>query len=261
MSSSNITLRLRPSSSRGHANHDWLNTYHTFSFADYSDPKFSSWGALRVINEDRVKGGHGFGEHPHQNFEIFSYIVSGRIRHDDSLGHTETLQRGDVQFTSAGSGLEHSEFNASKTDLLHFLQVWVKPNADGLKPAYQTKRFTDQEKTGKLRLVVSSDGRENSVQINNEVDMYATLLRNEDNELHFTFPPGHIGYLHVVQDVLGYDEEANEVELIVNGEQKLNSGDGAFISLNDKTKPGEIIIRGNHKHGKPTEFVLFDIAK
>eukprot|EP00005_Dracoamoeba_jomungandri_P011079 CAMPEP_0174265868 /NCGR_PEP_ID=MMETSP0439-20130205/28213_1 /TAXON_ID=0 /ORGANISM="Stereomyxa ramosa, Strain Chinc5" /LENGTH=234 /DNA_ID=CAMNT_0015352539 /DNA_START=15 /DNA_END=716 /DNA_ORIENTATION=- len=214
---------VRKSEDRGHANHGWLNSYHTFSFANYYDPSFNSFGSLRVINEDIVKGGEGFGSHPHRNFEIFSYVIDGALEHKDSLGNREVLKRGDVQFTSAGSGIVHSEYNASKTTDVYFLQIWVKPNQNNLDPEYQTKHFSEEAKQNSLCLIVSGKQKQGSevqqVTINQDVLVYASLLES-GKKVNYTFREGRMGYLHLCN---------NGGKLRVNDDIELEGGDGLFI--------------------------------
>ena len=257
---SNLTLTARRSAERGASNHGWLNSRFTFSFADYSSHKHNNFGHLRVINEDRVTGGNGFGRHPHRDAEIFSYVVSGGIKHDDSIGSSEVLKRGDVQFTSAGKGIAHSEYNASQTDLLHFLQIWALPDTRGLPPNYQTRSFTDAEKEGKLRLIVSPDGAQESCKINTDMRVYATLLKEGETVTH-SVEAGRQVYVHVVMDVTGFDTEKRETSVEVNGgEETLLDGDGAFIELADKSKGGQLTLTGHSKGSKPTELLVFDMV-
>jgi redox-sensitive bicupin YhaK (pirin superfamily) len=195
-----MPLRLRASAARGHADHGWLKSHFTFSFADYYDPRFDSFGALRVINDDAVAGGQGFGKHSHRDFEIFSYLLSGSLKHEDSLGNTEILPRGFVQFTSAGSGIAHSEHNAAGRGGpdVRFLQMWVMPSARGTKPRYATKEFNDASKTNRLRLILSPDAREDSILIGNDVDVYASLLQGGQAVTHaFRGGAKRRGYLHL----------------------------------------------------------------
>ena len=239
----------------------WLNTYHTFSFADYYNPKFEGYGTLRVLNEDRVSPGEGFGKHPHSNFEIFSYVISGALRHKDSMGNLESIKRGDIQFTTAGSGITHSEFNDSDSEegtyllhlfltvLVHFLQLWVFPDARGLKPGYQTKHFDDDQKKGSLVKVISpvSDSSTNEVKINQDFSMYASILSQGQKVAH-SFGQRK-GYLHLVMNKTGAS-----VNIVgKSGTQAtLSEGDGAFIKGEES-----IEIEGN---GGTAEFILCDLA-
>eukprot|EP01118_Nematostelium_gracile_P008528 TRINITY_DN2828_c0_g1_i3.p1 TRINITY_DN2828_c0_g1~~TRINITY_DN2828_c0_g1_i3.p1 ORF type:complete len:243 (+),score=66.41 TRINITY_DN2828_c0_g1_i3:153-881(+) len=231
---------VRRSAERGHANHGWLDSYHTFSFANYHNPKFEKFGCLRVINEDRVSATNGFPSHPHKEFEIFSYILEGQIEHKDSMGNKEIIEKGGIQFTSAGTGIVHSEYNASKTEGLHFLQMWVKPNVGGLKPSYATKITTEEEKRDKLAKIISSDGSDGSILIHNDINIFASLLSKGVKVVH-QFGEGRQGYLHVAQ---------NGGAIKLNGEV-LQEGDGAFI--NDTT---ELCIEGVNE---TSELILFDM--
>src|SRR5579862_906216 len=172
---------LRRSSERGHADHGWLDSYHSFSFADYFDSQHIEFGPLRVINEDRVAPGAGFGTHPHRDMEIISYVLAGELAHKDSLGNGSVIRPGDVQRMSAGTGVRHSEFNPSSTDRLHFLQIWIKPNVAGLPPSYEEKRFGDSEKRGRLRLIASPDGASESVTIHQDARVYAGKFDREES--------------------------------------------------------------------------------
>eukprot|EP01121_Diplochlamys_sp_Union-15-3_P006271 TRINITY_DN16769_c0_g1_i1.p1 TRINITY_DN16769_c0_g1~~TRINITY_DN16769_c0_g1_i1.p1 ORF type:complete len:283 (-),score=35.66 TRINITY_DN16769_c0_g1_i1:65-787(-) len=234
---------VRKSEERGHADHGWLNSYHTFSFASYSDSRFKGYRTLRVLNEDRVTGGKGFGLHPHSDFEIFSYVISGALEHKDSMNNTEVIKRGDVQFTSAGTGIYHSEYNHSKSEMVHFLQMWVKPNKTGLKPSYSTKHFSDEEKKGTLRLFLSPTGEQNSIVVNQDVKVYASILQPGTSIKH-KFDEGRFVYVHVVQ-LDGKDLEVNGVHL--------KPGDGAFIE-----KEPELTFKAVGKDS--TEFIVFDLA-
>ena len=169
-------LTLRRAEERGRANFGWLDSRHSFSFGHYFDPKHMGFGPLRVINDDRVAGGGGFPTHPHADMEIITYVLDGGLEHRDSLGTGSVVRPGDVQRMSAGSGVRHSEFNASKTDPVHFLQIWIVPEKRGLEPSYEQKTFSDADKRGRLRLIGSRDGREGSVTIHQDVDLYATVL-------------------------------------------------------------------------------------
>ena len=243
-----MPIVVRKSEDRGHANMGWLNTHHTFSFASYYDPKFEGFGPLRVINEDRVRGGRGFGRHGHSNYEIYSYVVSGALEHQDSMGNREVLRRGDVQFTSAGTGIRHSEMNGDKKKPVHFLQIWVRPDRRGYSPSYATKKFSDEDKHNKLCLMVSPGGKDGSIAIHQDVSTYSSLLDN-DAEVEHKFDEGRSGYLHVV-DVSG------SKGVTINGSTKLAPGDGAFI-----TDTSSLTIKG-HADGKAkAEFLLFDLDK
>ncbi|MEX2122830.1 MAG: pirin family protein [Woeseia sp.] len=167
---------IRRSNERGYADHGWLKSYHTFSFADYFDPQHVEFGALRVINEDRVEAGAGFGTHGHRDMEIISYVLEGELAHKDSLGTGSVIRPGDVQRMSAGSGVRHSEFNNSKSELVHFLQIWIQPNRTGLEPSYEEKHFGPEEKRGRLRLIASPDGADGSVTIHQDARLFAGLF-------------------------------------------------------------------------------------
>ncbi len=210
-------LILRKSEQRGHAHHGWLDTYHTFSFADYYDPDEMGFGALRVINEDRVKPGMGFGTHGHRDMEIVTYILAGALEHKDSMGNGSVIRRGDAQRMSAGRGVRHSEFNPSSSEPVHLLQIWIEPNVTGIEPGYEEKRFADTDKQGRLRLIASPDGRDGSVTIHQDAYLYATLLDKGDAVTH-ALAPGRKAYVHVALGTLK-----------VNG-TPLKAGDGVKIS-------------------------------
>jgi redox-sensitive bicupin YhaK (pirin superfamily) len=169
-------LTIRKSEERGHANHGWLDSYHTFSFASYYDPQHMSFRSLRVINQDQIAGGKGFGTHPHRDMEIITYMLEGSLEHKDSMGNGSIIQVGDVQRMSAGTGITHSEFNHSPTESAHLLQIWILPNQDNVKPSYEQISFSREEKLNQLRLIVSPDGRENSVKIYQDAYVYASIL-------------------------------------------------------------------------------------
>ena len=166
-------ITVRPAHARGHADHGWLDSHHTFSFANYYDPAHMGFRGLRVINEDRVQPAQGFGTHPHRDMEILSYVLEGALQHRDSMGTGSIIRPGEVQRMSAGSGVTHSEFNASRTELVHFLQIWIVPEARGIQPGYEQRAFSREEKDGRLRLVASRDGRDGSVTIHADAAVYA----------------------------------------------------------------------------------------
>ena len=231
-------MEIRRSQERGLAEHGWLKSLHTFSFADYHDPEHMGFGALRVINEDRVQAGKGFGTHGHRDMEIISYVLEGELAHKDSMGNGSVIRPGDVQRMSAGTGVRHSEYNASDRDLVHFLQIWIEPNARGIEPSYEEKHFDDASKRGKLRLIASRDGREGSVRIHQDADLYAALI---DGNESVTFQPaaGRRIYVHVVRG-----------EAEVNG-QPLKAGDAIKIWGGDN--------RVRIEKGRDAEILLFDL--
>lgn len=183
---------------RGHADHGWLNSYHSFSFAEYFDENHVEFGPLRVLNEDRVAPGQGFGTHGHRNMEILSYVLEGELAHQDSLGTGSTIRPGDVQRMSAGSGVRHSEFNASKTNPVHFLQIWIQPDESDIPPSYEEKRFEATEKRGRLRLMASRDGGEGSVRVHQDVRVYGGLFDGAERA-GLDLAPGRRAYVHVAR--------------------------------------------------------------
>jgi len=191
-------LQIRKSVERGDANHGWLQSQHSFSFADYYDPQHMGFGPLRVINEDKVAAGQGFGTHGHKDMEIISYVLDGALEHKDSLGTGSVLHYGDVQRMSAGSGVRHSEFNGSKEQPVHFLQIWIEPNVQGIPPSYEEKHFSPDSKRGILRLIASSDGRNGSVTIHQDAAIYATIL-DGSQQADLALGAGRIAYVHVVR--------------------------------------------------------------
>jgi len=209
-------VTIRRSEDRGHADHGWLDSHHTFSFADYFDPKHTQFHSLRVLNEDRVLGGQGFGSHPHRDMEIISYVVSGALEHKDSLGTKAVMRAGDVQRISAGKGVIHSEYNASPNESVHFLQIWIMPDERGVKPEYAEKSFRDAV-PGKLHLIASKAGRDGSLAIHQDADVSVARLA-PGGALEHVFTPGRAGWVQLI-----------EGSLAVNG-QKLKAGDGAAIS-------------------------------
>ena len=231
-------MTLRKSQDRGYADHGWLESYHSFSFAGYHDPAHMGFGNLRVINEDRVAPGKGFGKHGHRDMEIISYVLSGELAHQDSMGNVKAIPPGDVQRMSAGTGVVHSEFNHAKGETTHFLQIWIEPNVTGIAPSYEQITIPAQEKRGSLRLVASPDGRHGSVTIHADARVYAGLFdRGENAEL--TLAPERKGYVHVVRGALD-----------VNG-QPLSAGD-ALLLENERR-----IVLGN---GDDAEVLVFDLA-
>ena len=209
---------IRRSNERGFADHGWLKSFHTFSFADYVDPNHMQFGPLRVINEDRVQAGAGFATHSHRNMEIISYVLEGELAHKDSLGNGSTIRPGDVQRMSAGSGVRHSEFNPSAHELTHFLQIWILPNARDIEPSYEEKRFSADEKRGRLRLIVSPDRAEGSVLIHQAVRIYAGLF-DGDERAELTVSPGR-WIVHVARGSLtanGTPLSAGDAEQITDG--------------------------------------------
>ncbi len=192
---------IRRSHERGFADHGWLKSFHTFSFADYFDPRHVEFGPLRVINEDRVEPGQGFGTHGHRDMEIISYVLAGELAHKDSLGTGSTIRPGDVQRMSAGRGVRHSEFNGSDSQLVHFLQIWIQPSAHGIEPSYEQKHFTAEEKRGRLRLIASGDAAEGSVLIHQDARVYAGLFDGSESA-SLTVGPDRRIYVHVARGSL-----------------------------------------------------------
>ena len=231
-------MRIRRAGERGYADHGWLRSFHTFSFAGYYDPKHMGYRALRVINEDRVAPGQGFGKHPHHDMEIVSYVLSGALEHRDSLGTGSVIRPGEVQRMSAGTGVTHSEFNGSQEDLLHFLQIWIEPERSGQPPGYEQKAFPEAERRAKLRLIGSRDGREGSVTIHQDVSLYGTLLDPGERVTH-ELAPGRHAWIHVARGAV-----------TVRGET-LDAGDAAAID-----EPGPIEIAGVDQG----ETLVFDLA-
>ena len=210
-------LTVRPSGERGRADHGWLDSRHTFSFADYYDPQHMGFRNLRVINEDRVRGGSGFGTHPHRDMEIISYVLEGALEHRDSLGTGSVIREGDVQRMSAGRGVTHSEYNASRSDAVHFLQIWIVPSQRGIEPSYEQRSFTAEEKRGQLRLVASPDGSDGSVSIHSDALLFAGLFaRGEHDERGLS--AGRNAWVQVIRG-----------RVRVNG-QELKTGDGAALT-------------------------------
>jgi redox-sensitive bicupin YhaK (pirin superfamily) len=190
--------QVRKSNERGHANHGWLDSHHSFSFADYHDPRHMGFGALRVINEDRVAPGSGFGTHGHRDMEIITYVLEGELGHKDSIGNGSVIRPGDVQRMSAGSGIRHSEYNHAQKEETHFLQIWIEPNVRGIAPGYEEKRFEPAEKRGRLRLVASPDGADGSVLIHQDARLYVGLFDGAETAT-LALAPGRRAYVHVAR--------------------------------------------------------------
>ena len=209
-------MALRRANERGHANFGWLDSNHTFSFGSYYDPRNMGFGHLRVINEDRVQPGQGFGTHPHQNMEIISYVLEGALEHRDSMGTGSVIRPGDVQLMSAGTGVTHSEYNASDSESVHFLQIWILPERRGTKPRYDQRAFDPSERRGKLRLIVSPDGAEGSLTVGQDMRLYSTLLESGE-AVEFQASPEHRQWLQVARG-----------EITV-GDTTLSAGDGLAI--------------------------------
>jgi quercetin 2,3-dioxygenase len=231
-------ITLRKSADRGHANHGWLDSFHSFSFADYYDPQQMGFGSLRVINEDRVEPGMGFGTHSHRDMEIITYVLEGGLQHKDSMGNGSVIKPGDVQRMSAGTGVTHSEFNASQTEPVHFLQIWIQPKFTGIQPGYEEKIFNDDEKRGKLRLIASMTARDGSAKIHQDASIYASIIQF-NQILTYNIAAGRSAYVHVARG-----------SIEVNG-QTLQQGDGAKIQ-------NESLLTFSAKVS--AEFLLFDMA-
>ncbi len=231
-------MMLRLGEQRGYADHGWLRSYHSFSFANYYDPEHMGFRALRVLNEDRVQGGKGFGAHPHRDMEIISYVLEGELAHRDSMGNGAVIRPGEVQRMSAGTGVVHSEFNNVEDRLVHFLQIWIVPERRGLAPSYEQKAFADAERRGQWRLVASRDGRQGSVRVHQDVTLH-TRLFGLDEAAAWTVAAGRHAWLHVARGAI----EANGT--------RLGAGDAAGF------EPGEALaLRGL----EPAEVLLFELA-
>ncbi len=231
-------IEIRKSAERGHADHGWLDSYHTFSFADYYDPNHVMFGSLRVINEDRVQPGRGFGTHSHHDMEILSYVLEGALAHSDSMGESSILRPGDVQRMTAGTGVTHSESNPSGTEMVHFLQIWILPGTPGLRPGYEQRHFSRADKRNRLCLVASPDGTGGSLTLHQDVRLYATLLE-EGAQITFAPETGRRQYLQVAKGTCN-----------LNGVD-LRDGDGARI-----TGEGSFLFSGTPE----AELLLFDLA-
>ncbi|HEX4922587.1 MAG TPA: pirin family protein [Bdellovibrionales bacterium] len=228
---------LRPSNERGHANHGWLDTYHTFSFASYFDPQHMGFGALRVINEDKVDPGEGFGTHPHRDMEIITYVLDGALQHRDSMGNGSIIRPGDVQRMTAGTGVAHSEFNASAEKPVHLLQIWILPERGGLEPGYEEKKFAREDKLNALRLIASRDGQDGSVLIHQDVKLYASILET-GKSVEYDLRKGRKAWIQVARGRLTF-----------NG-HTLEAGDGAAVTEAERLQL---------EAGGETEFLLFDL--
>ncbi len=231
-------LKLRKSEERGYADHGWLKSYHSFSFASYHDPDHMGWGNLRVINEDRIEPGTGFGRHGHRNMEIISYVLSGELAHQDSMGNIKGIPPGDVQRMSAGTGVTHSEFNHAEGQMTHFLQIWIEPNVQEIPPSYEQKTIPENEKRGKLRLIASPSGESDSVVIHADAKLYAGLF-DENENASLDINPQRKAYVHLVRG-----------KLAVNG-QRIAAGDAVLLE-----QENQIQIDNADK----AEVLVFDLA-
>ena len=231
-------ITIRPASERGHADHGWLNTYHSFSFSDYYDPKNMGFRSLRVINEDYVAPGRGFGTHPHRDMEIITYVLEGALAHKDSMGNGSTMRPGDVQRMSAGTGVLHSEINASRSEPVHLLQIWILPSTDGIKPSYEQKTYSDAEKLNQLRLVAAPNGKDGAVDIHQDARVFAARLE-KGKSLRHNLGSGRAAWIQAI---------SGEIE--VNG-KILNAGDGAAVE-----NESDLSLTGKDDL---SEFLLFDL--
>ena len=231
-------LTLRKSQDRGYADHGWLKSYHSFSFAGYYDPAYMGWGNLRVINEDRIGPGTGFGKHGHRDMEIISYVLSGELAHQDSMGNVKGIPPGDVQRMSAGSGVMHSEFNHAKNQTTHFLQIWIVPSVTGIAPGYEQKTIPAEQKRGILRLVASPDGAQDSVTIHADAALYSGLF-DGDERAELALDPTRKAYVHLVRGALE-----------VNG-QRITAGDALMVEDEDRLSLSK---------GSEAEVLVFDLA-
>jgi redox-sensitive bicupin YhaK (pirin superfamily) len=231
-------IRVREASERGHFDHGWLDTHHTFSFSRYYDPRHMGFRALRVVNEDRVQPGRGFGAHGHEDMEIVTYVLSGALAHRDSLGTGSTLRPGELQRMTAGTGITHSEFNPSPTEPVHFYQIWLLPEQEGLEPSYEQKAFPEAERRNRLRLVASPEGRDGSLTIRQDARLFLASL-DQGHEVSYDVPTGRHAWLQVLRG-----------GVVLNG-LPLSPGDGAAI-----TDESVLVIRAD----SPSEVLLFDLA-
>ncbi|MGL4618494.1 pirin family protein [Chroococcidiopsis sp.] len=231
-------ITLRQSQERGHANHGWLDSYHTFSFANYYDPSHMGFRSLRAINEDRVQPGKGFGTHGHRDMEILTYVLEGALEHKDSIGNGAIVRPGEVQRMSAGTGIMHSEFNSSATEPVHLLQIWILPDRQGLEPSYEQKAFSVAERQGKLRLIAAKDGRDGAVTIHQDVNLYSAILQPQDR-VTYQLQPNRYAWLQVARGAV-----------TLNG-HSLNAGDGVATSGAELLKISS---------DRDAEILLFDLA-
>jgi len=231
-------ISIRQSKERGHFDHGWLNTYHTFSFDQYYDPRHMGFRNLRVINEDFVAGGRGFPTHGHRDMEIITYILEGALKHEDSMGNGSVIRPGDVQRMTAGTGVRHSEKNASDTERVHLLQIWILPHTVGLEPGYEQKAFTEDERRGQLRLIASEDGRDGSVHLNQDVSLFASILP-AGQEIEHTMDERRHAWIQVARG-----------SIVVNGENA-EQGDGVMVA-----GESQLTIRAQ----EPAEVLLFDLS-
>ena len=231
-------ITIRKSRERGHFDHGWLNTYHTFSFDQYYDPRYMGFRSLRVINEDFVAPGRGFPTHGHRDMEIITYILEGALKHEDSMGNGSVIRPGDVQRMTAGTGVRHSEKNASDGERVHLLQIWILPDAENLTPGYEQKAFSEEERREQLRLIASNDGRDDSVRLNQDVSLFASIL-DADQEVERVMDPSRYAWIQVARGSIS-----------VNGE-KAEQGDGVVVVAEPVLK-----IQAH----EPAEFLLFDLA-
>ena len=229
-------MSIRRSAERGYADHGWLKSFHSFSFAEYQDPNHMGFGPLRVINEDRVAPGMGFGTHGHRDMEIISYVLDGELAHRDSIGNGSVIRPGDVQRMSAGSGVMHSEFNHAKSQTTHFLQIWIQPDLTGIAPSYEEKRFEDADKRGRLRLIASPDGAEGSVLIHQDARVYSGLFHGDESAV-LALAPGRRAYVHVARGSIVVDGAAlatgDAAKLTDVREITLTRGDAAEVLVFD----------------------------
>ncbi len=230
-------LIIRKSEDRGKFNYNWLNSAHTFSFSNYYDPNFMGFRNLRVINEDQIKGGGGFPTHSHKDMEIITYVISGGLSHKDSMNNSSIIQPGEVQIMSAGTGITHSEFNYSHTDLVHLLQIWIIPNQIGLNPGYDQRKFNYSQKENQLKLIISPQGKNDSIIIHQDVNIYASVL-NSGEQIEYNITNQRYGWVQVIKG-----------KMLIN-DLEINSGDGVAIQGEDN-----IVFIGQN----PTEFLLFDL--